>query len=711
MDDTRGHPRLALTSSVIGALTLIGGWSLAARLQAPGFDPAHDSISALAGASATHRWVMTTAFVVTGLCHLVTAWSLPHLRPRGRVVLALAGVATLGVAAAPLPDRGESTVVHTVIASLSFVLLALWPLWMGRSRRDRAFHREYAVFSLLVVAALGVVTVGWVDVAFGRAERWVTALLVAWPAIAAGLAWWRAGHRIGSRPARRAVTFGVVTVACALAGVAATAIAPVTAETRHYSAQVSLDPDPFASASLVAPTVFGDVDVSFRGLAPGIRATPQIKASITDVLGRPNVSITALAPGPLELDRAIKDVGLALGLRFLLGAGTVVAAAVLVATVRRRRWSGRGPLLRVLGAAVLATALTAASVAVTYRPDRVTGFASNGLLSTVQSNANLLDDVQNRSTQVAPYLTNLVALTGALQQRYSPAVATQPVALRLLLISDLHLGNQYPLVKKLVETEKVDAVVDSGDLVTFGTTEEAEAAGMFDGIASLGVPYFFVRGNHDATSATDTALLDRLAKIPNVVLLQRDAETFASADLNGIRIRGVNDTRWFGDDGKRTAAVQEPAIAAYESAVAGEPVPDLFVTHHPVGARTVPAGVTINGHMHSAQLEGHRIQVGSFTGGGPLTHYVATEDGSELTGQPSAFDLLTFDESCRASELTRFTFRNVIEGRPAYDQVALVNGRQIDTRPIGPARSCRAGGALRVTELHAEASAARGSEP
>ncbi|MCA0322598.1 MAG: DUF998 domain-containing protein [Actinobacteria bacterium] len=689
-----GHAAVASASTA--ALSLIGGWTYAARLQPRGYDAAAESISALAATGAGSRWVMTLALVVTGCAHVVTALAVPSLRRPGRSLLAGAGVATLLVAALPLPDPHESSGAHIAVATVSFLLLAVWP-WFAA--RDRTIHRAAAIVGLLAVALLGLVASGRVDLPFGRVERLVAADLVLWPLATAALAWWRAGHRIGSRTARRGLALGATTVACALAGTAMTAVAPVTTQTRHYAAQVWLDPDPFASASLVAPTVFGDIDVAFRGLAPGIRATPQVKASITELLSRPNISASSLAPGPLELDKAIRSAATGLAVRFAVGSLLIVGLVVLAGSLRRRRFAGWAATARALGAAVLAMAVTGASAALTYRPDQASGFTSNGILSTVQANSGLLADVEARSKEVAPYLTNLVALTNALQQRYRPDPGDTTVALRLLLISDVHGGNQFPLAKELITAEQVDAVVDAGDLLTFGTVEEGEAAGIFDGIASLGVPYFFVKGNHDATSSTDRAVLDRLAMIPNVVLLHPDDDHFTEATLHGIRITGINDTRWFGDDGKRTADRQRPAIEAYQSAFVGRHEPDLFVTHHPLGAREVTAKVTGNGHMHTPSLEGNRIQVGTFTGGGPFTHYVQTEDGGELAGQPSAFDLLTFGTDCHVAELTRFTFRNLIEGRPAYDQVSIINGNRLDTSAATQGRTCPATGTLSRTEV------------
>ena len=688
------RPRLALASATVAPLALIGGWTLAAGLQPDSFDPVRDSISALAAHDAAHRWVMTLALVVTGCCHVLTSLALPGLARLGRWLLASAGVATVGVAAAPLPPGQEGSAPHTAIASLSFVLLALWPAFLRARMPWRALAFALTGVALTSVALLGLVASGTLDLPFGRTERLVAGLLAILPWTAAVRAWWRAGHRIGSRRVRRSLGFAAMVTACALTGTAATAVAPVTTQTRHYSAVVSLDPNPLASASLVAPTVFGDVDVDFPGLAPGLRALPQVKASITELFGRPGITASGLAPGPLELDSAVRTAAIGLGWRFLAGALAVVVVVLALQTVRRRRRPRPAGVAAPLGAALVAVLITAGSMAATYRPERATGFASTGLLSTVQANASLLEDVEARSAAATPYLTNVVALVNSLQNRYTPTPTESSPALRLLLISDLHVGNQYPLARTLITQEKIDAVVDSGDLVTFGTVQEAEAAGLFEGIASLDVPYFFVRGNHDATSSTDHALLDRLAKVPNVVLLQPSSSSFTTAQLHGIRIRGVNDTRWFGDDGKASAARQEPAIAAYRKAFDGEPEPDLLVTHHPVVARTLDAAVSVNGHMHTPFLEGHRIQVGTFTGGGPFTHYVATDDGGELAGQPSAFDILTFGQDCRVSNLSRFRFRNLIEGRPAYDEVALVNGSQIDGRSPEPSRTCSPTAAL-----------------
>jgi hypothetical protein len=107
--------------------------------------------------------------------------------------------------------------------------------------------------------------------------------------------------------------------------------------------------------------------------------------------------------------------------------------------------------------------------------------------------------------------------------------------------------------------------------------------------------------------------------------------------------------------------------------------------------------------MHSQALEGNRIQAGTFTGGGPFAHFTEQAPGEELTGQPFAFDVLAFDTDCRLATLTRYQYRNLIRGRPAYDDISLVNGSRVDTRPVDEEdpRECRP--PTRITQRTVEA--------
>jgi hypothetical protein len=116
----------AVLSSATAPVLLIGGWSVAAARQPAGFSSLTDTISALAGHGATDRMLMTLALLGVGLCHCLTALGLRPLAVPARVMLATGGVATVLVAAVPLPRTGSSG-THQLAATVAFACLALWP--------------------------------------------------------------------------------------------------------------------------------------------------------------------------------------------------------------------------------------------------------------------------------------------------------------------------------------------------------------------------------------------------------------------------------------------------------------------------------------------------------------------------------------------------------------------------------------------------------
>jgi hypothetical membrane protein len=122
-----------VASSAVAPVALIGGWTLAAARQ-PDFDSVSESISALAGRGATERWLMTCALLTVGACHVTTAAALRPVAGAGRFLLAAGGVATVGVAAFPLPAAGGSA-PHAVSAAVAFGALATWPAVAGALSR------------------------------------------------------------------------------------------------------------------------------------------------------------------------------------------------------------------------------------------------------------------------------------------------------------------------------------------------------------------------------------------------------------------------------------------------------------------------------------------------------------------------------------------------------------------------------------------------
>ena len=505
-----------------------------------------------------------------------------------------------------------------------------------------------------------------------------------------------------SRRARRWGVRGLLAllmiVACHVGGVVVTDAFPARADTDHYQVDASLDLAPWRWSRIRSFTTVGDLTISFSTPlpAPGVEARPQIKRSIVGAVSTSGTTATgSLVPTRAEITDAGKELVLNLAVRYLVGV-LVVIALVLVATHLRWAHHRRKGLLAALLAGVLAMVYTAASAVITYRPDQVSTYSSTELLATLQSSPQVLASIESRAGQVEPYLTNWLELQNALQEQFiSPQVAKADTV-RFLLVSDIHGTNEYAVMKKIIQSEDITAVIDTGDLLNFGEVSEGEISGLYKGIASLGVPYIFVDGNHDATSRTDEALLTRLGQIKNVILPEPRAGDFQLVSVAGVRIAGMNDPRYFGDSNADVDAVEKPAAQVFDDAFEKVPDLDIALAHEPTAAAAIDVGsVKIRGHIHKASLDGNTIGVGTFTGAALMSYYrndpdvMATDEpDAELAGQPQAFDILRYNADCSVNALQRLVFSDLIEGSPKYDSVTVINGSTVSSATPAEGRRC-----------------------
>lgn len=478
----------------------------------------------------------------------------------------------------------------------------------------------------------------------------------------------------------------LVALAATVGGVVTASLWPVTVETDYYAADVRLSPAWGDRSRIGTDTVVGSVSAEFSGLAPGVQVSPRVKPAITKLVASGDLDAAALDVGPEERARVIGDAAKGVGLRFVVGAAVGLALCLAVVGLRRRSL----PSARTTLGAGLVTAVTVAGLGLTswrtYDPDRLVGLHSTGLLQLALANRGLLEDVEARADQATPYLRNLLALSAAMEQEYAPEESSDGEALTVLLVSDVHSANQYALMRTIVEEQGVDVVIDSGDLINFGRVQEATLSDLFRSISSLGVPYVFVSGNHDRSATDDTALLDDLAGTEGVELLQPGDGEYREVTVGGLRIAGFNDPRFYGDADDGSTDEQVAARDRWLEALGEQAPPDITVSHESPALDDAPGRLRVNGHGHVPRLDGNRLQVGTFTGGGTLSHFVGGPD-AELVGQPSSFDVLTFDAQCRAQRLVRYEYRAVVEGRPSFDSLSVLNaGRVVDAPEEG--RTC-----------------------
>ena len=142
-DVTKGRRRrlIGAAAGVVGPASFVGGW-VAAGATRPAYSPLREAISQLAREGAPHRGLMTKAFVAFGVTVPVFAPVLAESIDAGkalRVSATVAGLTTLGVAAAPLSASGAGSIdlVHGAFATLGYVGMALSPMFGALALRRR----------------------------------------------------------------------------------------------------------------------------------------------------------------------------------------------------------------------------------------------------------------------------------------------------------------------------------------------------------------------------------------------------------------------------------------------------------------------------------------------------------------------------------------------------------------------------------------------
>lgn len=314
------------------------------------------------------------------------------------------------------------------------------------------------------------------------------------------------------------------------------------------------------------------------------------------------------------------DVQQALIRLVIVASLVAVAGAVLLGLLAFRS------LHRALACGATAVGLIFVSAGVgaaTLREDALEEPRYSGLLASAPSVIGSAEDIAGNFTRYGDQLSKLVGNVSRLYAAATtlPLLPESGTATKVLLVSDIHLNPAaWPVIRSTVQQYEIDIVVDAGDLTDHGSSlEDAFAAP----ISTLGVPYVFVRGNHDSTS-TERAV----AAQDGATVLQG-----AVVEVAGLRFLGSGDPRFTPDQSTRLpgedenarveAAADLLATTASDAAAAAEPV-DIAVVHDPVGGRRLDGAVPLilSGHTHQREVStlegGSTLFVQGSTGGAGL---------------------------------------------------------------------------------------------
>jgi predicted phosphodiesterase len=215
-----------------------------------------------------------------------------------------------------------------------------------------------------------------------------------------------------------------------------------------------------------------------------------------------------------------------------LGAAIVTSlllSALVFRNVRRVAWSG-----------VLALAVTGGSLGLaagTLRPDSIGEPRYEGLLvnapAVVGDARRIADNYGRYADQLQQIVTNMTRIYSTVSSLpvYEPAGNTT----RILHVSDLHLSpTAFGLIRTVVQQFDIDAVIDTGDIVDWGSNQESAYVSE---ISRIGVPYIYVRGNHDST-----AIEAAVGRQQNAVVLDNEI-----TEINGLTVAGIADPEFTPD--------------------------------------------------------------------------------------------------------------------------------------------------------------------
>jgi predicted phosphodiesterase len=294
----------------------------------------------------------------------------------------------------------------------------------------------------------------------------------------------------------------------------------------------------------------------------------------------------------------VTDGVLKLGLR-ALGAALITSmllAALIFRNIRRIAWSG-----------MVALAVTAGSLGLaagTVRPDSISEPRYEGLLvnapAVVGDARRIADNYGRYADQLEQLVSNVsrVYTTVSRLPVYEPAGNTT----RILHVSDLHLNpSSWGLIRTVVKQFEIDAVVDTGDIVDWGSSAEATYVSE---ISTVGVPYVYVRGNHDSV-ATEAAV----ARQKNARVLNNSVTT-----IDGLTIAGIADPEFTPDKSEKPPAANADDTGSSPLLRSGIDLAttirtskikvDVAMVHDPAMAPplagTVP--VVLAGHLHKREV-------------------------------------------------------------------------------------------------------------
>jgi predicted MPP superfamily phosphohydrolase len=347
----------------------------------------------------------------------------------------------------------------------------------------------------------------------------------------------------------------------------------------------------------------------------------RLTATLTEVdpqaLARGLATVEARTALVDQMAGGLKNAAKAVGIRLALASLLVGGAIAGLLPGRHFRGVLIGGAAGLLAASLLLFATARRYDIAAFQEPSFTGTLERApeLLAAVQKQGTSLANIRSMYQVAADRLAEIVSLASAPNQ--NPRTGT----VAILHVSDIHsnpLGVEF--AKQLADRFAVDAVLDTGDLTSFGQPIETRVGQLLSGV---GHPWLFVPGNHDSPEVRAS-----LAQVPNVVVLDKRIQT-----VGDVSILGWGDPTFTpgslltAEDARRLQYAEAPNLAARLD----ETTPDVLAVHNNDLALTstgrVPLILSGHGHRMQQQTENGtlELEVGS-TGATGLGSFLIRSD-------------------------------------------------------------------------------------
>ncbi len=317
-----------------------------------------------------------------------------------------------------------------------------------------------------------------------------------------------------------------------------------------------------------------------------IALTARVLAVDIDEAQRATQGADPVAQLRTEVDAALPGVLRTFVLRSLIAAA--VAGALVALALPGRHWwyaaAGAVGGLVTVGGLLVAT----------WAPYDIDAFAEPQLAGELERVPGLLVAAERNLEGIGQVRDRVEVLSSRLADLYAASVGELPGGApgetAILHVSDLHLNPLgAELVVRLARDLQVDAVLDTGDVTSFGLPVEARFGRI---LAASTVPYLLVPGNHDSS-----ANRRQMGAIEGIQVL--DSEV---VEVGSVRILGVADPTFTASNEVSTeeANTRKANLAGTVRRLVESTDPDLLAVHDPAQAASSTGAVPVvaAGHLH-----------------------------------------------------------------------------------------------------------------